>query len=57
VLAQIGMAFWPMLAGTGSLMIGLTGIAFGWHRRTSGRNPAHSLPGPYFARNRSIKHA
>ncbi len=32
MLYQIGIAFWMMLAGIVSLVVGLTGILFGWNR-------------------------
>jgi hypothetical protein len=44
MLAQIGMAFWLILAGMVSLIVGLTGVVFGWHHEDERKPPEAAVP-------------
>jgi hypothetical protein len=44
MLHQAAIAFWIIVAGLVSLVVGLTGVVFGWHRETQVIEPAEPPP-------------
>jgi hypothetical protein len=44
MLQQAGIAFWIIVAGLVSLVVGLTGVVFGWHRQAEVIEPTEPPP-------------